>query len=129
MVRVVGTDPGTSSLDLLLLDDGAVVDQARLAPEQLRDDPESLADLLARWAPIDLVAGPSGYGLPLVRGDALTEDRPRPDVAGPARRAGPTTRASSASGRGSGPSLALGPARGLPARADPPADDPGPPQG
>ena len=31
MVRVVGTDPGTSSLDLLLLDDGVVVDQARLA--------------------------------------------------------------------------------------------------
>ena len=27
MARVVGTDPGTSSLDLLLLDDGAVIDQ------------------------------------------------------------------------------------------------------
>ena len=42
MVRVVGTDPGTSSLDLLLLDDGAVADQARLTPEALRDDPEAL---------------------------------------------------------------------------------------
>ena len=42
MVRVVGTDPGTSSLDLLLLVDGVVVDQARLSPELLRDDPGSL---------------------------------------------------------------------------------------
>jgi predicted butyrate kinase (DUF1464 family) len=74
VVRVVGTDPGTSSLDLLLLADGAVVDQARLQPEQLREDPEALSALLARWAPIDLVAAPSGYGLPLVRGEAFTDD-------------------------------------------------------
>jgi predicted butyrate kinase (DUF1464 family) len=73
LVRVVGTDPGTSSLDLLLLDDGAVRDQVRLTPEALRDDPEALLATLRRWAPIDLVAGPSGYGVPLVRGDALTE--------------------------------------------------------
>jgi predicted butyrate kinase (DUF1464 family) len=73
-IRVVGTDPGTSSLDLLLLSDGAVVDQVRLQPEQLREDPEVLSALLARWAPIDLVAAPSGYGLPLVWGGAFTED-------------------------------------------------------
>jgi predicted butyrate kinase (DUF1464 family) len=72
MARVVGTDPGTSSLDLLLLADGAVRDQARLTPEALRDDPEALVATLKRWAPIDLVAGPSGYGVPLVRGEALT---------------------------------------------------------
>jgi predicted butyrate kinase (DUF1464 family) len=74
VLRVVGTDPGTSSLDLLLLDDGSVIDQARLEPLQFREDPEVLAALLARWSPIDLVAAPSGYGLPMVRGDAFTED-------------------------------------------------------
>ena len=74
MVRVVGSDPGTSSLDLLLLDDGTVVDQARLLPFELRDDPESLVRVLHGWRPIDLVAAPSGYGLPLVRGDAFCED-------------------------------------------------------
>lgn len=73
MARVVGTDPGTSSLDLLLLVDGAVGDQGRLTPEAIRDDPGSLAAVLARWAPIDLIAGPSGYGLPLVRGEAFSE--------------------------------------------------------
>jgi predicted butyrate kinase (DUF1464 family) len=73
LVRVVGTDPGTSSLDLLLLVDGVVHDQARLAPEVLSADPGALVSTLQRWAPIDLVAGPSGYGLPLVTGAALTE--------------------------------------------------------
>jgi predicted butyrate kinase (DUF1464 family) len=74
LVRVVGTDPGTTSLDLLLLADGVVVDQARLTPEALRDEPSTLIATLERWSPIDLVAGPSGYGLPLVRGSDLTED-------------------------------------------------------
>jgi predicted butyrate kinase (DUF1464 family) len=73
MARVVGTDPGTSSLDLLLLVDGAVGDQARLTPEALRAEPDALASTLARWAPIDLIAGPSGYGLPLVSGEAFSD--------------------------------------------------------
>jgi predicted butyrate kinase (DUF1464 family) len=71
--RVVGTDPGTSSLDILLLDDGRVADQSRLTPADLRSDPAVLSSVLDRWAPIDLIAGPSGYGLPLIRGDALSE--------------------------------------------------------
>ena len=87
MLRVVGTDPGTSSLDLLLLEDGQVVDQRRFRPEELRERPGVLATLLDGWTPITLVAGPSGYGLPLVPGE-LPDGRPdRPDVPGPARSA------------------------------------------
>lgn len=74
MLRVVGTDPGTSSLDLLLLADGEVRDQLRLEPGRLREDPDVLARALDRWAPIDLVAAPSGYGLPLIRGADFTDD-------------------------------------------------------
>ncbi|MDR3635242.1 MAG: DUF1464 family protein, partial [Isosphaeraceae bacterium] len=73
MVRVVGTDPGTSSLDLLMLEDGVLAQQARLSPETLRNEPGRLAALLRSWEPIDLVAGPSGYGLPLVRADEFQE--------------------------------------------------------
>ncbi len=73
MPRVVGTDPGTSSLDLVLLADGAFVDGHRFPPRTLRDDPEALRRLLRRWSPIDLIAGPSGYGLPLIRGQDVTE--------------------------------------------------------
>jgi predicted butyrate kinase (DUF1464 family) len=74
MVRVVGSDPGTSSLDLILLDDGVVVEQARFLPGELASDSALLDRLFDKWAPIDLVAAPSGYGLPLVRGGSFTED-------------------------------------------------------
>jgi predicted butyrate kinase (DUF1464 family) len=74
VLRVVGTDPGTSSLDLLLMSDGVILDQTRLEPAQLREDPGILSEWLARWSPLDLVAAPSGYGVPLVRGEAFTED-------------------------------------------------------
>lgn len=66
-VRVAGADPGTSSLDLLLLEDGRVRDQCRFLPDDLRAD----AGLPLRWleerGPFDLIAGPSGYGMPLRR--------------------------------------------------------------
>jgi predicted butyrate kinase (DUF1464 family) len=71
MPRVVGTDPGTSSLDLLLMVDGDVRDQVRFPPDALRARPEALRETLNRWAPLDLVAGPSGYGLPLVRAEEV----------------------------------------------------------
>ncbi len=73
VARVVGSDPGTSRLDLLLLENGEVANQASLEPSTLRANPALLTDLLAHWSPIDLIAGPSGYGLPLVRGEVLTE--------------------------------------------------------
>lgn len=73
MIRVVGTDPGTSSLDLLLLVDGQVADQVRLEPQTLQAGPEPLVALLRSWQPLDLIAGPSGYGLPLVSACHVTE--------------------------------------------------------
>ena len=71
MPRVVGCDPGTGSLDLLLMVDGAVADQARLPPGS---DPDAFLAALHAWEPLDLIAGPSGYGLPLVRAGAVGED-------------------------------------------------------
>jgi predicted butyrate kinase (DUF1464 family) len=66
MPRVAGADPGTSSLDLLVLDGGAVADQARFPPQQLDADPAAPIRWLRERGPFDLIAGPSGYGLPLV---------------------------------------------------------------
>ena len=74
MLRVVGTDPGTSSLDLLLMVDSLVIDQARITPETFRDEPAILRTILAEWGPIDLIAGPSGYGLPLISGKDFGPD-------------------------------------------------------
>ncbi len=67
MPRVGGTDPGTSSLDVLVLEDGAVGEQCRFPAELTRADPEAPVRWLSERGPFDLIAGPSGYGLPLVR--------------------------------------------------------------
>jgi predicted butyrate kinase (DUF1464 family) len=76
MVRVAGADPGTSSLDLLLLADGAAQDQCRFAPAELHADPALPARWIRERGPFDLVAGPSGYGLPLVAArDCTDRDR------------------------------------------------------
>ena len=42
-------------------------------PVQIRSARDALADLLRDWSPIDLIAGPSGYGLPLIFGESMTE--------------------------------------------------------
>src|SRR5215212_6490246 len=73
MPRVAGCDPGTSSLDVLVLDDGAVADQIRFSPDELRADPAAAIAWLHTRGPFDLIAGPSGYGLPLVRAADCTD--------------------------------------------------------
>src|SRR5438094_10037572 len=67
MPRVVGIDPGTVSIDLCGLDDGRVfLDHSWPTAEALADPARFIARLEAA-APLDLVAGPSGYGLLLTR--------------------------------------------------------------
>jgi predicted butyrate kinase (DUF1464 family) len=72
-LRVAGCDPGTGSLDVLVLEDGAVRSQHRFAPADLHADPTLPARWLAGQGPLDLVAGPSGYGLPLVHSAHCTD--------------------------------------------------------
>jgi predicted butyrate kinase (DUF1464 family) len=73
MRRVAGTDPGTSSLDLLVLEDGTVGDQSHFPVSELQADPSLPVRWLRERGPFDLIAGPSGYGLPLVRANACTD--------------------------------------------------------
>src|SRR5215813_8907189 len=73
-LRVAGADPGTSSLDLLILEDGTVADQCRLSPDQLLTDPTLPVRWLEERGPFALVAGPSGYGLPLLPAARVTPD-------------------------------------------------------
>jgi predicted butyrate kinase (DUF1464 family) len=71
-VKVAGCDPGTSSLDVLVLEDGLVGPQVRFAPEQLAADPTLPISWLREQGPFDLIAGPSGYGLPLLASSEIT---------------------------------------------------------
>ncbi len=74
MPRVVGIDPGTVSIDVCGLEDGRVVlDRSWPTAEAVRDPAAFAASLLEGGRP-DLVAGPSGYGLPLVRAADLRDD-------------------------------------------------------
>src|SRR2546429_3689528 len=74
MPRVIGIDPGTVSLDLCGLDDGRLfLDRSRPTAQALADPARFVAALEAA-GPLDLVAGPSGYGLPLTRMQDATEE-------------------------------------------------------
>jgi predicted butyrate kinase (DUF1464 family) len=71
--RVIGIDPGTVSIDLCGLDDGRVfLDESLPTADALRA-PEEFCARLERAGRLDLVAGPSGYGLPLIAARDVTE--------------------------------------------------------
>jgi predicted butyrate kinase (DUF1464 family) len=76
MPRVIGIDPGTVSVDLCGLDAGHVFLDRSVPTAEALAHPSVLAGLLDdahRAAPLDLVAGPSGYGLPLTAARDLIE--------------------------------------------------------
>jgi predicted butyrate kinase (DUF1464 family) len=73
MPRIVGIDPGTVSVDLCGIDDGRVFLERSLPTAEALADPSIIPTLLESAGPLDLVAGPSGYGLALKRGAELTD--------------------------------------------------------
>jgi len=77
MPRVIGIDPGTVSVDVCGLDAGTVFLDRSMPTAEALAHPSMLAGLLEdahRSAPLDLVAGPSGYGLPIVEARRLTDN-------------------------------------------------------
>jgi predicted butyrate kinase (DUF1464 family) len=72
-VLAVGIDPGTISIDLCALDDGALVLDRSIPTAEALANPAAFAAML-RELGADLIAGPSGYGLPLTT-IAAADDR------------------------------------------------------
>lgn len=66
MTRVIGIDPGTVSFDLCGLEDGELFLDTTIPSAEIGANPEVLTDTLKAAQPLDLVIGPSGYGLPWV---------------------------------------------------------------
>lgn len=64
MVRVIGTDPGTKSFDLCGLEDGKVILDTSISTEDIIKDSELLSDIVMETE-VDLVVGPSGFGIPV----------------------------------------------------------------
>ena len=74
MPRVIGIDPGTVTIDVCGLEDGRVfLDQAFPTATALAD-PARFIGRLEAAGPLDCIAGPSGYGLPLTRAQQATEE-------------------------------------------------------
>src|SRR5437016_5956947 len=73
MPRVIGIDPGTVSIDLCGLDDGRLFLDRSVPTADALADPARFVGLLEQAGPLDLVAGPSGYGLPLTRARDATD--------------------------------------------------------
>jgi predicted butyrate kinase (DUF1464 family) len=73
MIRAVGIDPGTVSIDVCgLLDGELYLDQTWPTAEALADPARFVHELTAPGQP-DIVAGPSGYGLPLTPSGAASD--------------------------------------------------------
>lgn len=66
MSRVIGIDPGTVSFDICGLENGRVFLDTTLPSKEFAANPQALIDILTSAQPVDLIAAPSGYGLPLV---------------------------------------------------------------
>jgi predicted butyrate kinase (DUF1464 family) len=88
MTRVVGIDPGTVSIDVCGLVDGLLyLDRSWPTAEALADADRFLALLSAEGVP-DLVAGPSGYGLPVTPAAQASDNQLRLAFLAPAGEAG-----------------------------------------
>src|SRR5436305_1259658 len=74
MTRVIGIDPGTLTVDLCGLEHGRVFLDRSVHTAGALADPARFVALLAGAGPLDGIAGPSGYGLPLTRAQQATEE-------------------------------------------------------
>lgn len=67
MTRVVGIDPGTVSIDVCGIADGKLYLDRSWPTAEVLARPDAFVAHLTEAGPPDLIAGPSGYGLPLVQ--------------------------------------------------------------
>lgn len=88
MPRVIGIDPGTVTIDVCGLHAGEVFLDTSFPTAQALADPSALLSLLQEAAPLDCVAGPSGYGLPLTAARDATDEDLRLAVLTPTGEAG-----------------------------------------
>ncbi|MCX6356344.1 MAG: DUF1464 family protein [Candidatus Aureabacteria bacterium] len=66
-MKAIGIDPGTKSFDFFGKEDGRILVDHSIPSEEIAARPELIMDNLLPHAPLDIVVGPSGYGLPLIK--------------------------------------------------------------
>ncbi len=65
MVKALGIDPGTRSFDLCGLENGRAVFEEVIDTLEVAKKPDSLIKAIEKALPVDLITGPSGYGVEL----------------------------------------------------------------
>src|SRR2546422_131682 len=100
MPRVIGIDPGTVSIDLCGLEDGTVFLDRSFPTAAALSDPGAFLAVLTDAGPTDLIAGPSGYGLPSPAARKPPKEARRPPFF---RAEGGGGRSGGLRGRGGGP--------------------------
>jgi len=72
-MRVIGIDPGTGSFDFFGMEGEKVILDTSVPVPKVAQNPNVLLDTVRSAFPLDMVVGPSGYGLPVTPIKDLTE--------------------------------------------------------
>lgn len=64
-MRAVGIDPGTGSFDFFGMDGDKVILDTTVPVPQVAENPKILLEVLRGVMPLDIIVGPSGYGIPV----------------------------------------------------------------
>jgi predicted butyrate kinase (DUF1464 family) len=71
-MRFAGIDPGTASYEIFILENEKPFKKIEVSTAEVRENPEKFREILAKIE-ADLIAGLSGYGMPIRRFSELTE--------------------------------------------------------
>jgi len=66
-MKIIGIDPGTKSFDFFGKEGGEIILDCSIPSPDVAAHPEIILDTVMRQMPLDIVIGPSGYGLPLIK--------------------------------------------------------------
>jgi predicted butyrate kinase (DUF1464 family) len=72
-MRIIGIDPGTGSFDFFGMDGDKVIIDASIAIPRVAEDPSVLLDTIRQFLPLEMIVGPSGYGVPILRIQDMSE--------------------------------------------------------
>lgn len=72
-MKVIGIDPGTGSFDFFGMDGERVILDTSVSVPEVAQNPMVLLDTVKSVFPLDMIVGPSGYGLPITPIGEITE--------------------------------------------------------
>ena len=72
-MRIIGIDPGTHSFDFFGMEEEKVILDLSVPSTEVAQNPKVIMDTITSISPLDIIVGPSGYGLPLTHIKDITD--------------------------------------------------------